>query len=66
MPRKHSPNASLPTDPVGDALADVYLFLMRQAAERKQDQLVTERVACSTQPSVSSAEQRGAIGTDRR
>jgi hypothetical protein len=33
---KQPSDSVLPPDPVGDALADVYLFLLRKAAERKR------------------------------
>jgi hypothetical protein len=35
-PRKPDPAPALPLDPVGDALADCYLFLLRKLKERRQ------------------------------
>ena len=35
--RKQFPIAALAVDPIGDPLADVYLFLLRKAAERKRE-----------------------------
>jgi len=37
MSKKPALKSDLPADPVGDALADVYLFLLRKAAERKRE-----------------------------
>lgn len=37
MSKKPAWKSDLPADPVGDALADVYLFLLRRAAERKRE-----------------------------
>lgn len=36
MSTKPALQSDLPADPVGDALADVYLFLLRKATERKR------------------------------
>ena len=45
MTKKLSIQSTLPPDPVGDALADVYSFLLRKAAERKRAITVTPRTA---------------------
>lgn len=36
MSKKPILKSDLPDDPVGDALADVYFFLLQKAAERKR------------------------------
>ena len=36
MTRKQLPNDDLPANPLGDTLADVYLFLLRKAIDRKR------------------------------
>lgn len=51
----------LAADPVGDALADVYLFLMRKAAERKR----AAAALCATNANTGVASERdNGNGTD--
>ena len=56
MSKKFGLNPDLPTDPVGDALADVYLFLLRKAAERKRQMAALSNNGTVTGTSVEEAE----------
>lgn len=56
MSNKPVLKSELPTDPVGDALADVYIFLLRKAAERKHQMASLSNNGTTTGTSVNEAE----------
>jgi hypothetical protein len=75
MSKKQLIGAELPVDRVGDALADVYLFLLRKAGERRRAVAATEpavinngtQIAAPRSAATEVTVQPGALrGADKR
>lgn len=54
MTKKQLSNEDLPANPVGDTLADVYLFLLRKAIDRKRTIMA---IPCTDTTAVISPDQ---------